>query len=89
VLIEVEIAPPTSLASGADAFDLALVDDTGGLLGAMRPEERVLTVREILRVLRPGGRVMVVGADATRRPRRARLAGTERPAVRSSALAAS
>jgi SAM-dependent methyltransferase len=61
-LVEIETAPPTSLPAGADEFDLALVDDTGGLLGAMRPEERVLAVREMLRILRPGGRVMVIGA---------------------------
>jgi hypothetical protein len=28
----------------------------------MRPEERVVSVRELVRVLRPGGRVLVVGA---------------------------
>ena len=87
VLIEVETAPPTSLPSDADTFDLALVDDTGGLLGAMRPEQRVLAVREILRILRPGGRVMVVGATPRGGLGRARLARAERPAVRSRAVA--
>jgi len=62
VLIEIERAPTTAIPSDADAFDMALVDDTGGLFGSMRAEDRVLTVREILRVLRPGGRVMVIGA---------------------------
>lgn len=65
VLVEVEVAPPTRLPVEADAFDLVLVDDTGGLFGTMRPEDRVGSIREILRVLRPGGRVMIVGA-ATR-----------------------
>jgi SAM-dependent methyltransferase len=61
-LVEIQITPLTSLPSEAGGFDLALVDDTGGLLVGMRAEERVAVVREILRVLRPGGRVMVLGA---------------------------
>src|SRR5207302_10461556 len=40
-LVEVEIAPPTRLPLAGGAFDLALVDDTGGLIGAMRAEDRV------------------------------------------------
>src|SRR6185295_13764122 len=56
VLVEVEIALPTQLPAKADEFDLAIVDDTAGLLGAMRPEDRVASIRELVRVLRPGGR---------------------------------
>jgi SAM-dependent methyltransferase len=62
VLVELQIASPARLPLESGAFDLALVDDTAGLLGALRAEERVAAVREMLRVLRPGGRVMVVGA---------------------------
>jgi ubiquinone/menaquinone biosynthesis C-methylase UbiE len=65
VLVDIEVAPTTRLPVDADAFDLVVVDDTGGLLGAMRAEDRVATVRELLRILRPGGRVVVIGA-ATR-----------------------
>jgi ubiquinone/menaquinone biosynthesis C-methylase UbiE len=65
VLVEVEVAPPTRLPVDADTFDLALVDDTSGVIGTMRAEDRVATVRELARVLRPGGRVMIIGA-ATR-----------------------
>jgi ubiquinone/menaquinone biosynthesis C-methylase UbiE len=61
VLVEVETAPPTSLPAEAASFDLAVVDDTAGLLGTMRAEDRVAAVRELLRILRPGGRVMIVG----------------------------
>ena len=62
VLVDVEIAPPSRLPIDAGAFDLAVVDDTGGLFGAMRAEDRVASVRELARVLRPGGRVVVIGA---------------------------
>ncbi len=62
VLVDVEVAPPTRLPVEDAAFDLVIVDDTAGLMGRMRPEDRVTTVRELLRVARPGGRVMVVGA---------------------------
>jgi ubiquinone/menaquinone biosynthesis C-methylase UbiE len=65
VLVEVEVSPPTRLPLENDAFDLAVVDDTGGLLGALRAEDRVASIRELARVLRPGGRVLIVGA-ATR-----------------------
>ncbi len=61
VLVEVEVAPPTRLPAEDGSFDLAVVDDTGGLLGTMRPEARALAIRELLRILRPGGRAMVVG----------------------------
>jgi ubiquinone/menaquinone biosynthesis C-methylase UbiE len=62
VLVEIEMAPATSLPLDADAFDLAVVDDTGGLLGAMSGEDRRQTVREIARILRPGGRAIVIGS---------------------------
>jgi ubiquinone/menaquinone biosynthesis C-methylase UbiE len=62
VLIDVEIGPPTRLPFEDGAFDVAVIDDTGGLFGTMLAEDRVATVREVHRVLRPGGRVMVVSA---------------------------
>jgi ubiquinone/menaquinone biosynthesis C-methylase UbiE len=64
VLVDVEVAPPTRLPANADEFDLAVVDDTGGLLGTMRAEDRVASIRELARVVRPGGRVMIIGAGA-------------------------
>ena len=82
VLVEVEVAPPTQLPVEDERFDLAVVDDTAGLLGTMRAEDRVASIRELARVLRPGGRVMIIGAGAARRPRRAAHAHAERPAVR-------
>ena len=62
VLVEVEVSPPTRLPLADDEFDVAVVDDTAGLFGTMRPEGRVAAIRELVRVLRPGGRVLVVGA---------------------------
>jgi ubiquinone/menaquinone biosynthesis C-methylase UbiE len=61
VLVDVEMAPPTHLPLEDGPFDLVVIDDTGGLFTTMRAEDRGATVREVLRVLRPGGRVMVIG----------------------------
>jgi SAM-dependent methyltransferase len=62
MLVEIEIAPPSALPVEDAAFDVAIVDDTGGLVGTIRPEERTSLVRELLRVVRPGGRVVALGA---------------------------
>jgi SAM-dependent methyltransferase len=62
VLVEVDIAPPTRLPLEADDFDVAIVDDTGGLFGTMRAEDRAAAIRELGRILRPGGRVVFIGA---------------------------
>jgi ubiquinone/menaquinone biosynthesis C-methylase UbiE len=60
VLVEIETGTPTSLPLEDAGFDLAVIDDTGGLLSTATPETRAATLKEILRILRPGGRVMVV-----------------------------
>jgi ubiquinone/menaquinone biosynthesis C-methylase UbiE len=62
VFVEITIAPPTRLALDDAAFDLAVIDETGGLLGAMAPDERVNVLREAWRVLKPGGRALIIGA---------------------------
>ena len=62
VLVEVKVAPPRRLPLEGGAFDLAVVDDTAGLLATMTVEDRTATIRELLRVLRPGGRVVALGA---------------------------
>ena len=62
VLVEIEVAPPAALPIEAGAIDLVIVDDTAGLLGLIPPAERVAAIRELVRVLRPGGRVILIGA---------------------------
>jgi arsenite methyltransferase len=62
MLVEVEVAPMTALPVEDGAFDVAVVDDTGGLLAEMRPQDRADLVRELFRILRPGGRVVALGA---------------------------
>ena len=61
VLVEVEVAPLSRLPAESADFDLAIVDDSGGLLAAMRAEDRGALARELLRILKPGGRVMAIG----------------------------
>src|ERR1700736_2159213 len=74
VLVDVEIAPPTRLPAQDGSFDLAVIDDTGGLLGALRPEVRAAAIRETFRLLRPGGRAIVMVA-APRAGLGARISG--------------
>ena len=64
VLIEVEIAPPTRIALDDNGVDLAVVDDTAGLFDGLNDQDRASLFREISRVLRPGGRVMIIGGAA-------------------------
>jgi ubiquinone/menaquinone biosynthesis C-methylase UbiE len=60
VLVEVEIAPPTSLPVETATFDLVIVDDARGQFAALDEETQTATAREALRVLKPGGRCLVI-----------------------------
>jgi len=62
VLVEVEVARPTSLPFGAGDFDVAVLDDTSGLLSTMGSDDRAAAIAEIARVLREGGRVVLIGS---------------------------
>ena len=61
VLVEIELAPATRLPVEDTAFDLVVIDDTDGFLRTMPPADRAAAVRETLRILRPSGRVVVIG----------------------------
>ncbi len=62
VLVEIELSTSARLPVDDAAFDLVIVDDAAGTFSAMRPEERAATIREAARVVRPGGRAMIIGA---------------------------
>jgi SAM-dependent methyltransferase len=61
VLVEIESASPAELPLEDGSFDLAVVDDTDNLVGLLRAEQRVASIRELVRILRPGGRAILVG----------------------------
>jgi ubiquinone/menaquinone biosynthesis C-methylase UbiE len=60
VLVEVDVASPSRLPFEDGAFNIAIIDNTAGLMTTMRAEDRVAMVREAARILVPGGRVMVL-----------------------------
>lgn len=64
ILIEVEVTPLDRLPFEADAFDLIVIDDTGHLMASHGDAERDGLLRETMRLLRPGGRVLAIEATA-------------------------
>jgi SAM-dependent methyltransferase len=60
VLVEVELAGPTKLPLDQESVDLVVIDDADGLLSSLPATDRNAAVLEVLRVLRPGGRVMII-----------------------------
>lgn len=78
VLVEVEVAPPARLPAENESFDVAVVDDTDGRFSTAPAEDQAAAVRELVRILRPGGRVVVIGT-APRGPLGALLARMKAP----------
>jgi len=62
VLVDADITDARTLPYADGEFDLAVIDDTGALLEGAGDSDRVAIAREAARVLRPGGRVIVLGA---------------------------
>jgi ubiquinone/menaquinone biosynthesis C-methylase UbiE len=60
VLIDVQIAPWHTMPFTADSFDVVVVHSTRGLLASMAPNDRVGALQEARRVLRSGGRIIVI-----------------------------
>lgn len=61
VLIETIVAPTSMLPLDANAFDIVVLRD---VLPTIEPEARIRTVQEAWRVLRPGGRCLVIEGAA-------------------------
>jgi ubiquinone/menaquinone biosynthesis C-methylase UbiE len=62
VLVEIHTAPPMHVPAEDASFDLVVIDDTAGLFGAMNDGDRAAAVQEAQRIVRPGGRVLVIGS---------------------------
>lgn len=88
VLVEVAVTGTGTLPFEEGAFDVAVIDSTGGLLASMDPAVRAAWLAEARRVLRDGGRGVVIEAGARGR-RGATADGTDRqPAGSAADLAA-
>jgi ubiquinone/menaquinone biosynthesis C-methylase UbiE len=60
VLVDTEVAPPDALPLDDSSFDLLVIDDQTGEFAARSAEAQAAVVREALRVLQPGGRVLAI-----------------------------
>jgi len=61
VLVDTDVADVKRLPYNDGDFDLAVIDDTGALIEQLSEDERVSLASEVARILRPGGRVVVLG----------------------------
>jgi ubiquinone/menaquinone biosynthesis C-methylase UbiE len=63
-LVDIHVAPLQTLPFADSAFDVVVVHTMGGLLASMDEARRVATLREASRVVRSGGRVVIIEAGA-------------------------
>lgn len=66
VLVEVQIAPLATLPFGDAAFDVVVVNGVSGWVSTVDPGTRAALLAETLRVLRSGGRLVVIEAGPRR-----------------------
>ncbi|MFN7917681.1 MAG: methyltransferase domain-containing protein [Vicinamibacterales bacterium] len=62
VLVDVEIADPTALKTDDTDFDLVVVDDVQRQFASADTATQAAVVGEAIRILKPGGRVLVISA---------------------------
>ena len=60
VLVEIATGAAGTFPHDDGSFDVAVVDSTNGTLGAMSAADRAHRLGELFRVMRPGGRLLVV-----------------------------
>ena len=64
VLIDVKVTPATQLPWEDVAFDMVVVDNTGGAFVGLNESDRATCLREARRVLRAGGRVEFIERES-------------------------
>jgi ubiquinone/menaquinone biosynthesis C-methylase UbiE len=79
--LDVKMVSLTNLRGPSPVFDVVLVDDTQDLIESIRPERRRSALGELQRVLRPGGRIVIISRQPRGGTIGALLAGVSRPLV--------
>jgi hypothetical protein len=64
VLIDVQVTPSWMISFSPNSFDVVVVQASRGFLASMTPDDRVRCLQQAHRVLRSGGRIVVVEAAA-------------------------
>lgn len=59
-LIDVQVGPPSAWSWEPDAFDMIVIDNTGGTLTEMNDSDRMALLAAARRLLRQGGRVELI-----------------------------
>jgi len=60
VLVEIAVVASGAFPHDAESFDVAVIDGTDGSFGSMNADSRLNRLREVVRVTRGGGRLLVI-----------------------------